>query len=495
MEITVKNQSFLSIKTQSLVLFSFEEKPISQDIQKVNKKLNGMVESIIKEENFKAKSQELLLINTGRDLNFSRVLLVGLGKRAQFSSLVLRQATGSAIRMLQKKKIKQLAVVIPTLPAKKYPLKIIAETITRGAILADYQFTEYKTDKKELLPSLQEMILLSAKGKIIEKGISEGKIIAEAINHTRDYGNQPSNKATPSYLVSMAQKVAKISKIHCRILEKREMEKLKMGAILGVSKGTKHPPKFIILEYKGKPQKKEWLVFVGKGITFDSGGISIKPGDKMEEMKFDMAGGGAVIGAVEAIANLRLPLNIVGLVPATENLPSGEAYKPGDVLTSSSGKTIEVISTDAEGRIVLADALHYAERYKPKAVIDLATLTGACVTALGNQAAGLLGNNEKLIKKVKQASEFSGERVWEFPLWKEYEEQIKSDIADVKNVGGTGAGVITAAAFLAKFIENCPWAHIDIAGVAWNQEEKPYLTKGATGYGVSLLVELARQWK
>lgn len=495
MKIEVKNQPYWLVKTQVLTLFTFEDKLISSEIQDVDKKLSGLVRTVIEEEKYKGSNGELLLVNVGRNLSFSRILLVGLGHHSAFSYLDLQRGIGAAVKLLQKKKMVKLAIVLPSLPLKKFPLLKTAETISKGVLLANYQFVEYKTEKKELLPTISEIIILTKAEKIVSKGIDEGRIIAEATNHTRDYGNQPSNKATPTYLVKTAQKLSEILGVRFKVLEKEKMEKLKMGAILGVSQGTKHPPKFIILEYRGKPSKKEWLVFVGKGITFDSGGISIKPSEKMELMKFDMAGGAAIIGAIEAISKLKLPLNIAGLIPATENLPSGEAYKPGDVLISASGKTIEVINTDAEGRLVLADALHYAKRYKPKAVIDLATLTGACVVALGTQAAGLLGNNQKLIQKIKQASESSGERVWELPLWKEYSEQIKSDVADVKNVGGEGAGTITAAAFLAKFIEEYPWVHLDIAGTAWNTEEKAYQSKGATGYGVDLLVEFVKLWR
>jgi leucyl aminopeptidase len=328
------------------------------------------------------------------------------------------------------------------------------------------------------------------------KGLKDGEIIASAVNRARDYGNHPSNKANPSYLVEMAHEVAKIPKVRCRILGKEEMKQKKMEAILAVSQGTQHPPKFIILEYKGKPDSKEWMVLVGKGITFDSGGISIKPGEKMEEMKFDMAGGAAVISAIEAIANLKIVINCVALIPATENLPSSQAYKPGDIIGSAAGKTIEVINTDAEGRLILADALHYAKSYKPKVVIDFATLTGACVYALGTHVSGMMGNDIKLMQKVKQAGEVSGDRVWELPLWEEYSKQIKSDIADVRNTGtGYGGGAITAAAFLQEFISDYKWAHLDIAGTAWSTEEKPYLGKGATGVGVALAVELVRKWK
>jgi len=280
----------------------------------------------------------------------------------------------------------------------------------------------------------------------------------------------------------------------CTVLDPAAQRRLGMNALLGVARGSREPSQFIVLEYKG-PGGKKPLVWLGKGITFDSGGISIKPADKMEQMKYDMSGGAAVLGAVRAVAALKLPVHVVGLVPATENLPGGSAQKPGDVVRALGGKTIEVINTDAEGRLVLADALGYAQRFKPAAMVDLATLTGACVVALGQHCMGLMTNHPGWGGRVKEAAKRSGERAWELPLWPDYTEAIKSDVADVKNVGDGKAGTITAAAFLKEFAGKTPWVHLDIAGVAWADADKGYLRKGATGVGVRLLVELARQWK
>jgi leucyl aminopeptidase len=268
-----------------------------------------------------------------------------------------------------------------------------------------------------------------------------------------------------------------------------------MNALLGVAKGSAEPARFIVLEYRGGAKEHPPVALVGKGLTFDSGGISIKPAEKMEEMKSDMAGGAAVMGAIMAAADLRLPVNIVGLIPATENLPGGRAYKPGDILKSLSGKTIEIISTDAEGRLILADALTYAERFKPVAIIDLATLTGACVIALGDLAIGMLGTDKELKNKLRDAAEKTGERVWELPLWEDYHELIKSDVADFKNTGGRPGGAITAAAFLSKFIGKSPWVHLDIAGPAWLTKDRSYIPKGATGIGVRLLVQFLKDWQ
>jgi len=282
--------------------------------------------------------------------------------------------------------------------------------------------------------------------------------------------------------------------IKVKIINEPAMKKLGMNALLGVARGSNEPPKLIVMEYNGGKKGEKPVVLVGKGITFDSGGISIKPSDSMDEMKTDMSGGAAVIGTLMASADLKIPLNIVGIIPATENLPGGKAYKPGDILKSMSGKTIEIMNTDAEGRVVLADAFEYANKYKPAAMIDMATLTGACIIALGDLIIGMMGTDERLKSMIRDASDATGEKVWELPLWKEYDELIKSDVADVKNTGGRAGGTITAALFLSKFVGEYPWVHLDIAGPAWLKKDRPYINKGASGVGVRLMVELLRNW-
>jgi leucyl aminopeptidase len=292
----------------------------------------------------------------------------------------------------------------------------------------------------------------------------------------------------------MAVNLAKEHKFRCQVLSLAEIKKLKMGAFLGVAQGSNQPPKFIILEHIPKMKRGGTVVLVGKGITFDSGGISLKPSDKMEEMKADMSGAAAVLATLSSAARMNLPVHLVGLIPATENLPSGTAQRPGDILTSYSGKTIEVINTDAEGRLILADALSYADKFKPKAIVDVATLTGACIVALGHISAGMMGNDGSLKRKMIQASKKTGEKIWELPLWEEYEKQIKSVLADVKNTGGRPAGTITAALFLKKFVGDYPWVHLDIAGMDLEDKGKPYIPKGAVGFGVRLLLQFLRDW-
>jgi len=304
----------------------------------------------------------------------------------------------------------------------------------------------------------------------------------------RDLVNAPGNIKSPVFLTEQAQAAAKESGLTCKVLGQKELAKEGCGALLGVAQGSEREPQMIILEHNGGTKGKAPVALVGKGVTFDSGGISLKPGEKMDEMKMDMAGGAAVIGTMLAIALLKLPINVVGVVPAVENLPSGTAYRPGDILTSLSGKTIEVLNTDAEGRLILADALTYVKRYQPELVVDLATLTGACIIALGHHATAVLGNDQKLIDSLLAAGEASGERLWQLPLWDDYDPLIKSDVADVKNTGGRAAGTITAAAFLKKFASDFHWAHLDIAGTAWRDQNQPYIPKGGTGVGVRLLV-------
>jgi leucyl aminopeptidase len=330
---------------------------------------------------------------------------------------------------------------------------------------------------------------------IVMSSAKEAEIISRAVCFTRDMVSAPGNEMTPTDMANEARKIAKRKNIKLTVLDEAEMKKVGMNALLAVARGSEEPAKFIILEYKGGNKSDPPVVLVGKGLTFDSGGISIKPSEKMEEMKSDMAGGAAVMGAIMAAADLSLKVNAVGLIPATENLPGGRAYKPGDILKSLSGQTIEVLSTDAEGRLILADALTYAGRFKPAAIVDLATLTAACVIALGDQVTGMIGTDDKLKRKIKDAADATEEKVWELPLWEDYHELIKSDVADYKNHGGRPGGAITAAAFLSKFVGNYPWVHLDIAGPAWLTKDKPYIPKGASGVGVRLMVQFLRHWQ
>ncbi|MBU6428704.1 MAG: leucyl aminopeptidase, partial [Cyanobacteria bacterium REEB65] len=407
-------------------------------------------------------------------------------------------AAARAAQIVRDNKLKTFGASMLDHAAKAFGVPAQGQAIAEGILLGLYSYDAYKTERDDKNKSELEAVTFFAPDNAVldlKAGIATGEKLAAAVKLARDLVAAPAKDLTPAILADRAKKMASQHGIHCQILDEKAIQKHKMGALLGVAKGSLavQPPRFIVLEYLPIRGAKP-LVFVGKGITFDSGGISIKPAEGMEKMKYDMAGGAAVIGALQAIASLRLPVNVVGLIPATENMPGGDAIHPGDILTTMSGKTIEVINTDAEGRLILSDALTYAERYKPEAVVDLATLTGACVIALGHQAIGLLGNDQALMDKLKESGERTWERVWQLPLWEEYNDQIKSDLADMKNSGGRAAGTITAAAMLAKFTSEYRWAHLDIAGTAWEEKGRPYAPKGATGIGVRLLCELARMY-
>lgn len=484
----------------ALVLGIFEdESALAPDVQRVDAALGGLISDIKAGGTFTGKSGSVLSLPTGGRIKARWLILLGVGKAGEFKLEQVRQYAARAFTAARDLKLSNLALSLPDRGRLAEDAATLGQAVAEGALLGSYSFDAYKTEKeKDEAPKKVESVTVLAADyseNELSKGIGQGEIISAAVAFCRDLVQTPAKDLTPTILAERARLMAQEAGLKCEILTEKEAEELKMGSFLGVARGAMkaQPPRFIVLEHMPNPGQKP-IVFVGKGITFDSGGISIKPAEGMEKMKYDMAGGAAVIGAMKAIAALELPVNVVALVPATENMPGGNAIHPGDVLTTMSGKTIEVINTDAEGRLILADALTYAERYEPEAVVDLATLTGACVIALGHQAIGLLGNNQDLIDRVKAAGDRTWERCWQLPLWEEYNEQIKSDIADVKNSGGRPGGTITAAALLAKFTGKYPWAHLDIAGTAWEEKGRPYVPKGATGVGVRLLVELARDF-
>ncbi len=428
-----------------------------------------------------------------------KTLLMGLGNLSDLTQDRLRQAMGRAATHLRDIGVAKFAVTVPYPFFPRVGVGRLAQTMTEGMQLSLYRLLAYKTNKtdKEEYKSVKTCIFVepnAAKCRLIQAGISRGECIAEGVSDIRTLCNRPSNTVTPTYLAQEAKKIADRFGIRLTVLEREDVRKLGMGGFLGVAQGTCEPPKFIVLEYRpartmGRATAKRGpVVLVGKSVTFDSGGISLKPPENMEQMKYDMSGGATVLATLKVAAALELPIDLVGILPATDNMPSGSAIHPGDVVTTLSGKTVEVVNTDAEGRLCLADALTYAARYKPVAIIDLATLTGACVISLGHHAMALFSNNARLTTQLKQASDESGERVWELPLWEDYLKQVQSDIADLKNSGGRPAGSITAAIFLKQFV-NVPWVHFDIAGTAWNTDSNhPYLTKGSTGIGLRLLI-------
>jgi leucyl aminopeptidase len=460
----------------------------------VDKALGGIIRKLIKRGDFKPKPGSVHLLYPEGKIAAERLILTGLGKRAELTPERLRLAAGRAVPVARAAGAKDIALV---LDAPGLGPEESGQAVAEGSILGLYRFLKYKTneesDRKKDVRELTVLTEQAGQVKALQKGVKTGEVIAGSAVMARDMVSSPGADMTPAIIAGIAKGIAKKYRLRVKVLERGAMQKLGMGALLGVAAGSAQPPKFIIVEYRGGG-KKPFVALVGKTITFDSGGISLKPPENMDKMKDDMSGGAAVLGAIQNAAALKLPLNIVGLLPATENMPGGRACKPGDILTTLSGQTIEVLNTDAEGRLILSDALAYACRYKPAVIVDIATLTGACRVALGQEATGMLGNDEKLKQKVREAGEKSGERVWELPLWDGYVELIKSDIADMKNTGGRDGGVITAAALLSKFVQKYPWVHLDIAATAWTDKDRPYTPKGATGIGVRLLTQFLRDF-
>lgn len=446
---------------------------------------------------FKGQDEEISVLYPRGTAPPRRVILVGLGKPSSFNLDKARRASGVAIRRVLQLGVSKITTSIHSPgPEGQDVHPDYAQATVEGLLLGAYKYDTYKTEVPHgsELESVTVVVLRRAQANKIKAGIEVGQITAAGTIMARDLSNAPGNGLPPRKLAAAARIMASKNGLHCRVLTRKDIEKEGMGALIAVNSGSEEPPRFIVLEYGKSSDGQDTLVLIGKGITFDSGGISIKSSGGMEEMKHDMSGAAAVIGAMRSIAILKPPLHVVALIPATENLPDGKALKPGDIITTLSQKTIEVINTDAEGRLVLADALGYAARFNPAAVIDLATLTGACVVALGHAASGMMGNSDLLQKRVRAAGEITGERVWPLPLWKEHHDQIKSNIADVKNTGGRWGGALTAGAFLEKFIDQ-PWVHLDIAGTAYTETRKAYCPEGATGVGARLLVQLVRDWK
>jgi len=465
-----------------------DEKADGGLLKSLDKAVGGLISDVTKSEEFTGKEGETAYFQvSGNGLKARRLLLIGCGDRASYKSAQITQMGGTAARFLRSKNVKTIAVV----PRAEVDAERAAQTVVVGAIMGMFELDKYRTKDKEIreLKSIT-VFVEGADKKAVQRGAERGRIIGESINFTRDLANEPGAYMTPTIMADRARKVAKEFGLSFDVLDQKQMEKLGMGSLLGVSRGSDEPPKLIVMKYKpAKSTSKELLALVGKGITFDSGGISLKPGENMELMKYDMTGAATVIGTMLAIAQLKPSVPVLGVAPCSENLPSGKATKPGDVLRAMTGKTIEVINTDAEGRLVLADAIAYAKKLGATKIIDMATLTGAVSIALGDVHTAILGTDQELIGEVIASGVEVGEKFWQLPLDAEYTKQIKSDIADIKNVGGKKAGTITAAAFLKEFAEETPWAHLDIAGTAWGDPATPYRSKGPTGVAVRTLVE------
>lgn len=494
MEIIVNNASINKIPCDTLVIHLYKNFLKSSNLIKLlDSSLSGHISRIITEQPDSSDYGETTIVYTLGSISAKQIMLVGMGEKEELTTNKIRSSMAIAMRTAKKIHSSSIAMIPTELITQRNDLHAVTQASVEGAILGTYQFNYYKTDKTdELLTNTLLLIENNPKNvSVINKAIHIATIISTNVNLSRDLVNHPSQYMTPTKMALHAQEIALESHLELLILEKKDMEKEKMHALLAVSQGSIQPPKMIILQYTGDPHNKQVIAFVGKGVTFDSGGISIKPSLNMDEMKDDMAGGAAVLGAMAAIGQLKPKINIVGIIPCTENMPSGAAYKPGDVIYSMNGKTIEIISTDAEGRLILADAITYANKLGATHIIDIATLTGACVVALGNVTSGLISNNKELCQQVLHASEVTGEKMWQLPNFIEYKKDIKSNIADLKNSGGRMAGAITAGLFIGEFVENTPWVHIDIAGTANIDKEDGYNLKGATGVGTRTLIQLA----
>ncbi len=464
----------------------------------VDQAMSGAIRKLIQAGEATGKWGEHTLVHTLGNLPVQRVLVMGLGKKEEFTLDRVRTVAAEAGRCLRKTGAKRIGTIVhgagAGIGAGGFNAAQATQALVEGALLGLYRFTRYKPEKENDKKQVESLTIVERdreKLRAVVEAVRRGRIVAEATNAARDLVNEPGNTLTPAELARRAQAMARGARIRCQVLGPRELRRLGARALLGVARGSQEPPRLIVLDYRGGRRGGPHLGLVGKGITFDSGGISIKPAENMEAMKGDMAGAAAVLAATRAIALLKLPIHVTAVIPSTENLPSGTALKPGDIIRAMSGKTIEVINTDAEGRLVLADALHYARGRKMSHLVDVATLTGACVVALGTINSGAFTNNQALLDTVVAAGKAAGEKIWPLPMDAEYDELIKSDVAEIKNTGGRRGGAITGAKFLQNFVGDTPWVHLDIAGTFETDKEKGYLTKGGTGVMVRTLVNLA----
>ena len=463
----------------------FEPRRLSAAADALDKAARGQIREFLRTGDMDGKVGNTRLLYHVRGVAAERVLLVGLGQEKEVGEKQYRDCARSALTAIHGTGARDACLYLAELQVPDRDAAWKARQLVLAAADVAYRFDRMKSKKTEAKPLAHVAISAASKrdAAALERGMREGRAIAAGMALARDLGNLPANVCTPAYLAESAVKLGRECRLAVEVLEQKDMDKLGMGSLLSVSRGSHQPPKLVILRYSGAGKKDRPVVLVGKGITFDTGGISIKPSAEMDEMKFDMCGAASVLGTLHAVAELGLKLNVIGIVPACENMPGGAATKPGDIVTSMSGQTIEILNTDAEGRLILADALTYAERFEPQAVVDIATLTGACVIALGHVCSGLFANKDDLARELLAAGAESWDRAWRLPLWEDYQEQLKSNFADFANIGGRAAGSVTAACFLSRFARKYDWAHLDIAGTAWKSGKE----KGATGRPVPLL--------
>ena len=486
MEFSTKTVNPEKAKTGCVIVGVYENAKLTASAATLDKATKQHVSGIVKRGDMSGKAGSTLLLHDVPNIAAERVLLVGLGKETELGDKSYREAIRSALRALGQTGAGEATLFLLEVPVKGRDAAWKAEHTALIAGETTYRFENFKGTPERNNAALKH-IALAVNGKAeqnaVDTALHAGDAIAEGIAFAKDLGNTPPNVCTPAFLAEAARKIGKSHGLKIEVLEQKDMETLGMGSFLSVSKGSRNPPKFIILQHSGGKKGEKPAVLVGKGITFDTGGISIKPAPDMDEMKYDMSGAGSVLGTMKAIALMKLPLNVIGLVPTCENMPDGNATRPGDIVKSMSGQTIEILNTDAEGRLILCDALTYAERYLPSAVVDIATLTGACVIALGHVASGMYANKDALAQELVKAGDNAHDKVWHMPLWDDYQEQLRSNFADMANIGGRPAGSVTAACFLSRFAKQFDWAHLDVAGTAYKSGRE----KGSTGRPVGLL--------
>ena len=492
MEFSIKNGNPEKQRKDCVVVGVFEGRKLSEAAVALDRASDGYLANILRAGDMDGKPGSTLLLHSVPGIAAARVLLVGLGKERELNEPHYRKALRASIKALGNLQAAEAATFLAEVPVKKRDVSWRVAQMVEIAEDSTYCFGRFKSkpaDSKKGVAKLQVHVAHKDEVTAGEAGLKQGKALASGVSLAKDLGNLAPNYCTPTYLAEQAKSLVKSHGLQVEVLEQADIEKLGMGSFLGVTKGSVQPPKLIVLQHKKGKKNQKPVVLVGKGITFDTGGISLKPGADMDEMKYDMCGAASVLGTFKTIAELDLPLNVVGIIPTCENMPDGNATRPGDVLTSMSGQTIEVLNTDAEGRLILCDALTYAERFEPQAVVDVATLTGACVIALGHHASGLFSNKDSLAEELLQAGNEAQDRAWHLPLWDDYQGQLDSNFADMANIGGRAGGSITAACFLSRFTKKYDWAHLDIAGTAWKSGKE----KGATGRPVPLLTEFLRQ--
>jgi len=485
-EFSIKSGSPEKQRSACVVVGVFESRKMTLPAELLDKASGGYISDIVRRGDMEGKAGSTLLLHSVPSTLCDRILLVGLGKEKDFREKEFASAIRTAVKVLNETGAFDASIFLTELPVRKRSIAWRVRQTAMIALDATYKFDQFKSKKEEIRRPLRKLtISVERRNELApaEEALAQGLAIAEGMAMAKTLGNLPPNICHPTYLAEQAQAMAEEFKLGCEILDRAEMEKLGMHSLLSVARGSHQPPKLIVLTYKGARASEKPIVLVGKGVTFDTGGISLKPGAEMDEMKYDMCGAASVLGTMQAVARMALPINLTVVVPATENMPGGNATRPGDIVTSMSGQTIEILNTDAEGRLILCDALTYAERFEPDTVIDVATLTGACVVALGSIATGLFANKDALARDLLDAGEDANDRGWHMPLWDDYQELLKSPFADMANIGGRWGGAISAACFLSRFTKKFDWAHLDIAGTAW----KSGADKGATGRPVPML--------